>query len=222
MYRSKSPPATRITSRASRPQRRARRIINQDRIKRNVIVLGASAGGIEVLVRIFSEMPPDLAAIIGIVLHRGPLPSELLQVLSKRSGLPMIEPSHDSTLQPGRIYLAPPDHHMEFTPHRVIVRRGPREHSTRPAIDPLFRSAARSFGTRVMGMLLSGGGDDGVSGLMLIKEHGGVSLAQEPQDSEMPYMPMNAIRYDHVDGILPVKAIVPTLSSLTRGEAVEC
>ena len=113
----------RITSRASRPQRRARRIINQDRIKRNVIVLGASAGGIEVLVRIFSEMPPDLAAIIGIVLHRGPLPSELLQVLSKRSGLPMFEPSHDSTLQPGRIYLAPPDHHMEFTPHRVLVRR---------------------------------------------------------------------------------------------------
>jgi two-component system, chemotaxis family, protein-glutamate methylesterase/glutaminase len=222
MFRSKSPPASRFTSHASRPQRRARRILNQDRIKRNVIVLGASAGGIQLLMRIFSEMPPDLPAIVGMVLHRGPLPSELLQVLSKRSSLPMIEPLHDSTLEPGRIYLAPPDHHMEVTPHRVIVRRRPKEHSTRPAIDPLFRSAARSFGTRVVGMVLSGGGDDGVSGLMLVKENGGLSLAQEPQDAEMPYMPMNAIRYDHVDGILPVKAIVPILSSLARGEAVEC
>jgi two-component system chemotaxis response regulator CheB len=222
MSRSKSPLATRLTSHAWIAQRRARRIINEDRIKRNVIVLGASAGSIELLIRIFSEIPPDLAAIVGIVLHRGPLPSELLQVLGKRSGIPMIEPLHDSTLAPGRIYLAPPDHHMEFTPRRVIVRRGPKEHSTRPAIDPLFRSAARSFGSRVVGMQLSGGGDDGVSGLMLVKEHSGLSLAQDPHDSEMPYMPMNAIRYDHVDGIMPVKTIVPTLSSLTRGEAVEC
>jgi two-component system chemotaxis response regulator CheB len=100
MFRSKSPPASRFTSHASRPQRRARRILNQDRIKRNVIVLGASAGGIQLLMRIFSEMPPDLPAIVGMVLHRGPLPSELLQVLSKRSSLPMIEPLHDSTLEP--------------------------------------------------------------------------------------------------------------------------
>ena len=167
-------------------------------------------------------MPPDLAAIVGVVLHRAPLPSELLQVLRKKSALPIIEPSHDTKLENGRIVLAPPDHHIEFTPHHVVIRRGPKEHSTRPAIDPLFRSAARSFGNRVAGILLSGGGDDGVSGLITVTERGGISLAQEPQDSGMPYMPMNAIRYDHVGGILPVKAIAPTLVSLVRGEEVEC
>jgi two-component system chemotaxis response regulator CheB len=184
--------------------------------------MGASAGGIEVLVRIFSEMPLDLAAIVGVVLHRGPIPSELLHVLSKKSALPMMEPAQDSRLEAGRIYLAPPDHHIEFAPHRVVVRRGPKEHSTRPAIDPLFRSAAQSFGKRVAGILLSGGGDDGVNGLIAITDNGGISLVQEPEDAEMPYMPMNAIRYDHVEGVLPVKAIAPALASLVRGDAVEC
>jgi two-component system chemotaxis response regulator CheB len=196
--------------------------VNRQRIKRNIIVMGASAGGIEVLTRIFSEMPPDLAAIVGVVLHRGPLPSQLVEVLSKKSSLPIIEPSHDLKLEKGRIFVAPPDHHLEFTPHHLVIRRGPKEHSTRPAIDPLFRSVAQSFGNRVVSILLSGGGDDGVNGLTMINENGGISLAQEPQDSDMPYMPMNAIRYDHVDGILPVKAIAPTLASLVRGNAVEC
>ncbi|HJR76262.1 MAG TPA: chemotaxis protein CheB [Nitrospiraceae bacterium] len=206
----------------SRPRHQTDRIINRTRIKRTVIVIGASAGGIEVLIRLFSEMPPDLTAIVAVVLHRGPIPSELLHVLSKKSALTMIEPSYDSRLETGRIYLAPPDHHLELTSHHVTVRRGPKEHSTRPAVDPLFRSAAESFGNRVVGLLLSGGGDDGVNGLITIKEQGGIALVQEPEDADMPYMPMNAIRYDHVDGVLPVKAIAPTLTLLVRGDAVEC
>jgi two-component system, chemotaxis family, protein-glutamate methylesterase/glutaminase len=207
---------------AFRPTRQADKIINRDRITRNVIVMGASAGGIEVLIRVFSELPPDLAAIVGVVLHRGPIPSELLQVLSKKSALPIVEPWHDSKLEAGVVVLAPPDHHIEFSSQGVAVRRGPKEHSTRPAIDPLFRSAAQSFGNRVVGILLSGGGDDGVNGLIAIKERGGVSLAQEPEDSDMPYMPLNAIRYDDVDGILLVKEIAPALIGLVKGEAVEC
>jgi two-component system chemotaxis response regulator CheB len=190
---------------ASRLRHRAARVVNREYIKRTIIVMGASAGGIEVLTRLFSEMPPDLAAIVGVVLHRGPLPSQLLEILSKKSALPIMEPSRDLKLEKGRIVVAPPDHHPEFTPHHLVIRRGPKEHSTRPAIDPLFRSVAQSFGNRVVGVLLSGGGDDGVNGLIMIKEHGGISLAQEPQDSEMPYMPRNAIRYDHVDGVLPVQ-----------------
>jgi two-component system chemotaxis response regulator CheB len=204
-----------------RPRRQADRLINRDRIKRNVIVMGASAGGIEVLLRVFSQFPADLPAVVGVVLHRGPIPSQLLQLLSKQSTLPIFEPAQDTKLERGVIYLAPPDHHVEFSSHRVTVRRGPKEHSTRPAIDPLFRSAAQSFGSRVVGILLSGCGDDGVNGLIVIKEHDGMSLAQEPEDSEMPYMPLNAIRYDHVDGILPIKAIAPALMALAAGEAVE-
>lgn len=222
MSRSKSRAGPHLAWYASRLKRHANRVINGDRIKRNVIVMGASGGGIEVLIRIFSQIPADLKAIIGVVLHRGPRKSELLQVLGKKSALPLMEPSHDSRLDAGRIILAPPDHHIEFTPHRVIVQRGPKEHSTRPAIDPLFRSAAQSFGNRVVGILMSGGGDDGVNGLIAITDNGGISLAQEPEDADIPYMPMNAIRYDHVDGILPIKEIAPTLAAVARGDAVEC
>jgi two-component system chemotaxis response regulator CheB len=196
--------------------------LNSKGIARNVVVIGASAGGIEVLIRIFSQLQPNLAAVLAVVLHRGPIPSELLQVLGKRSSLPLIEPEHDMRMKSGTIFLAPPDHHMEFKPPRILIRRGPKEHSTRPAIDPLFRSAARSFETRVVGLLLSGCGDDGVNGMVAIKDKGGLCLVQDPDDADMPYMAMNAIRYDHVDGVLPVKSIAPTVNRLVKGEVIEC
>ena len=196
--------------------------LNGDGIARNVVVIGASAGGVEVLIRIFSEIQPDLAAVVGVVLHRGPIPSELLQVLGKRSSLPVVEPGQDMRMKSGTIFLAPPDHHMEFHPPRIVIRRGPKEHSTRPAIDPLFRSAAESFGARVVALLLSGGGDDGVNGMVVIKDKGGLCLVQDPADADMPYMIMNAIRYDHVDAILPVKSIASTVNRLVHGEVIEC
>ncbi|MGD9725889.1 MAG: chemotaxis protein CheB [Nitrospiraceae bacterium] len=196
--------------------------LNRKGIVRNILVIGASAGGIEVLIRIFSQIQPDLDAVVAVVLHRGPIPSELLHVLSKRSTLPLIEPDQDMRMKYGTVFLAPPDHHMEFQPPRIVVQRGPKEHSTRPAIDPLFRSAARSFGTRVVGLLLSGCGDDGVNGMVAIKDKGGLCLVQDPEDADMPYMALNAIRYDHVDALLPVKSIASTLNRLVEGEVIEC
>jgi two-component system chemotaxis response regulator CheB len=106
-------------------------------------------------------------------------------------------------------------------PHQVLVRRGPKEHSTRPAIDPLFRSAADSFRNRVVGVLLSGCGDDGVAGLVAIKDNEGICLVQDPEEADMPYMPINAIRYDHVDRTLPAKAIASIVSTLAKGGMVE-
>lgn len=206
---------------AARPLQTHRQPLNQETIKRDVIVMGASAGGIEVLIRMFSELPPDLPAIMGVVLHRGPIASELRLVLGKRSVLPIVEPAQDLSSRKGTIFLAPPDHHLELKPHRALVRRGPKEHNTRPAIDPLFRSAADSFGSRVVGVLLSGCGDDGVTGLIAIKHHGGICLVQDPEEADMPYMPVNAIRYDHVDRILPAKAIASTLGTLVKGGPVE-
>jgi two-component system chemotaxis response regulator CheB len=184
--------------------------------------MGASAGGIEALSWILSEFPPDLAVKVGVVLHRAPFATELLQVLGKRSALSIVEPSVDTVLRRGVIYLAPPDHHLEFVRNRVTVRRGPREHSARPAVDPLFRSASESFGERVVGVLLSGGGEDGVNGLMVIKGNGGISLVQEPGDAVIPFMPMNAIRYDHVDCVLPLKSMANALVALVRGHVLEC
>jgi len=206
--------AARLKENASAP-------LNGERIKRDVVVMGASAGGIEALIRIFSELPPDLGAVVAVVLHRGPIASELRQVLGKRSALPIIEPAQTLTLRKGAIFLAPADYHLELQPHRAVIRRGPKEHSTRPAIDPLLRTAAESFGSRVVAVLLSGGGDDGVTGLVTVKENGGICLVQDPEEADMPSMPINAIRYDHVDRLLPTKAIASVLATLTKGGTVE-
>lgn len=197
-------------------------VINEQRLVRDIIVLGASAGGIEVLRRVLCELPMDLPAIIGIVLHRPPNPSRLAHVLGMRAGMEVVEACDHAKLKRGCIVIAPPDHHLEFGPQRMVVRRGPKEHSARPAIDPLFRSASLAFGRRVVGMLLSGGGDDGVNGLILIKRNGGISLAQDPADAEIPFLPMNAVRYDHPDGILPTHLIASTLVALVDGQTVEC
>lgn len=134
--------------------------------------------------------------------------------------LPVIEPDTAMPVKKSTIFLGPADRHMIFEGDRVIVHRGPKEHSTRPAVDPLFRSAALSFASRVSGLLLSGAGDDGVDGLITIKEHGGICLVQDPDEADLPYMPMNAIRYDNVDASLPVKDLGPVLDRLARGEMV--
>ncbi len=200
----------------------SRRVINEQHLVRDVIVLGASAGGIEVLIGLLAELPADLPAIMAVVVHRPPGQSQLAHVLRRRSRLAVIEASNRLKLLQGRVYLAPPDRHLEFEPTRLLVRRTPKEHSARPAIDPLFRSAAHAFGRRVVGMLLSGGGDDGVNGLILIQQNGGISLTQDPADALMPFLPLNAVRYDHPECLVPTENIASTLVALVKGLDVEC
>lgn len=209
-------PRTETESRSASTYRMSRRL-NAEGIKRNVIVIGASAGGIAVLLQLLKQLPVGFSAAIAIVLHRGTKPSQLCTVLGRPSALPVIEPTRDVPLRKGMIYLAPPDHHMEIGEGRVLVHRGPKEHSTRPAVDPLFRSAATVYGPRVIGLLLSGCGDDGVAGMVSIKAEGGLCLVQDPSASAMPYMPMNAIRYDHVDRSLTPDAMAPVLMTLAGG-----
>jgi two-component system, chemotaxis family, protein-glutamate methylesterase/glutaminase len=122
----------------------------------------------------------------------------------------------------GVIYLAPADHHLLLEKDRLTVQRGPREHSTRPAVDPLFRSAAAAYGDRVVGVLLTGGGQDGVSGLIAISRAQGLCLAQDPQEAWMPSMPMNAIRFDEVAGALSLDDLPAVLQALVRGETGTC
>ena len=131
-----------------------------------------------------------------------------------------MEPKGTGPLRPGVIYLAPPDHHLLFEPDGVAVRRGPKEHSTRPAVDPLFRSAAAFYGNRVIGMLLTGCGEDGVSGLIAISQASGVTLAQDPDDAYMPYMPMNALQFDDVAGVFPLRDMPSVVTALAKGEPV--
>lgn len=197
-------------------------MINSDCIPRDIIVIGASAGGVEALMQLFSSLPADLPASIAVVIHRSPLHSlQLLQVLGRRSTMPVREPEPHETMAPGTIYLAPRDHHMLVKGKQIELNRGPKEHFTRPAADPLFTSAAAAYGPRVIGILLTGAGDDGVAGLIAIKHHGGLSLVQDPQDAKIPSMPRNALRYDHVDLVRPLSAIPTVLAMLAQGRPVQ-
>lgn len=196
-------------------------MLNSERLKRDVIVIGASAGGVEALIQLFALLPPDLPATVVTVIHRSPLYNlRLEQVLGRRTELPLIEPSHEEPFKPGTIYLAPRDHHLTLNNQYLKLNRGPKEHHTRPAVDPLFRSAATSQGQRVVGVVLTGGGDDGVSGLLAIKQAKGLTIAQEPSEAKVSSMPCHAILYDHVDLVLPLADISRVLTSLANGQSV--
>jgi two-component system chemotaxis response regulator CheB len=197
------------------------RALNAARITRDVIVIGASAGGVETLVRLFSLLPRELPATIACVLHRGMIPSRLAEVLARQSSLTIREPQREETVHRGVIYLAPADRHLLFTPHGIDVQRGPREHSTRPAVDPLFRSAAATYGDRVVGLLLTGGGQDGMRGMIAIAQAQGLTLVQDPADAYMPYMPLSAIQGDHINGAYPLEALPAVLATLAGGGVVD-
>jgi two-component system chemotaxis response regulator CheB len=194
--------------------------LNLARIKRDIVVIGASAGGVMALKRLFAILPVGLTAAIGVVLHRRAIPGELASVLGHRSSLPIIELRDGEALRQGTIYLAPADHHMLFHEGSVALLRGPKEHNTRPAIDALFRSAAMAYGERVVGALLTGCGEDGVNGMTAIEEGGGICVVQDPQEAEMPHMPLNAIRYDDVSGVFIIDELASALGSLASGKTV--
>jgi two-component system chemotaxis response regulator CheB len=123
-------------------------------------------------------------------------------------------------LKHGLIYLAPSDHHLLFERGGAVIQRGCKEHSTRPAIDPLFRSASAHYGKRVIGILLTGCGEDGVSGLIAISQASGLTLVQDPDDAYMPYLPLNALRFDNVAGVFALRDMPAVVSALVEGRAV--
>jgi two-component system, chemotaxis family, protein-glutamate methylesterase/glutaminase len=195
--------------------------VNAARVVRDVIVIGASAGGIQAVSRLLQLLPHDLSAIIAVTQHRSPFgQGQLARVLERSSGRAIIEPSSGDALVPDRVYLAPRDMHLLLVDGRAVTQRGAKEHYTRPAVDRLFSSAAESYGPRVVGVLLSGAGDDGVAGLMHIKAKGGVSLVQAPSEAEHAWMPTNALRFDRVDAALPLRLLASTLALLAAGEVV--
>lgn len=187
-----------------------------------LIVMGASVGGMEALSTIFAALPADLPAAILVVTHVGARKSLLPELLAKTSALPVRYAQDREPIRPGRILLAPPDLHMlvAITAGQATVEltRGPRENHTRPAIDPLFRSAA-ALGPQVVGVILSGYLDDGTAGLQAIKACGGTVLVQEPEEAVAPSMPQSAIRNVAVDRRLPVAEIAPALLALVKNMA---
>lgn len=168
--------------------------------KRNIIVMGASAGGFDAFQQLIGHLPPDLDAAIFIVWHMAPSVSGLLpQVLAKHTTIPVAHARDGEIIETNRIYVAPPDHHLLLENGYVRVTHGPKENRFRPAIDPLFRSAAYAYGNRVVGVILSGALDDGTAGLWMIKQRGGLALVQDPREASVSSMPENAIRQVAID-----------------------
>jgi len=179
-----------------------------------VVVIGASAGGVAALRTIVSQLPSDLPAAVLVVLHIGVHRSHLASVLRNAGRIAVETAADGAPLRPGCLHVAPPDHHLLLHDGSLRLTRGPKEHHTRPAIDPLFRSAALVAGTRVIGVVLSGCNADGTAGLQAIKACGGAAIVQDPADAEEPAMPQSALKAVRVDHCLPLDRIAPTLVEL--------
>ncbi len=190
----------------------------------DIIVVGASAGGVEVLSQLVSSLPQDLPAAIFIVLHvpahgTSVLPSILNRAITRKyktttTHLQAIHPKDGEKIEHGKIYVAPPDRHLLIKDGYVHLAMGPKENSHRPAVDPLFRTAARIYGKRVVGVVLSGLLDDGTAGLASIKQRGGVAVAQDPDEAMYSGMPRSAIENVDVDRVLPIAGIATFLSEI--------
>ena len=173
-----------------------------------IVVVGASAGGVEALSALLWNMPSGLPIAFFVVLHRSPhSPSWLPSILERTARLPAAHPRDGEKIRRGRIYVAPPDFHLLVGDGIIQLSRDPKEHHVRPAIDPLFRSGAQAYGRRVIGVLLSGMLDDGVKGLQEIKRNGGVAIVQAPAEAGYPDMPQNALAKIEIDHCAPVAQI---------------
>jgi two-component system, chemotaxis family, protein-glutamate methylesterase/glutaminase len=189
---------------------------------RDIIVIGGSSGSLEALKTIAKGLPANLQAAVFIVNHVSPKHESYLPEILQRNGrLPAAHAAHGEVIRRGRIYVAPPDHHLIVEDGILRLWRGPKENHSRPSLNPLFRSAAKTYGARVIGVILSGNLDDGVAGLIAVKSNGGIAVVQDPEDANYPEMPRNAMRYIDVDYCLPAAQLAPLLAELSEGPTIE-
>lgn len=183
-----------------------------------LIVIGASAGGIEALHRLLPALPETLRAAVAIVVHRMATADDerLPRALAIGARLPVMHAADGDHVVPGRVVVAPAGVHLLVDDGRLWLSAGPRENSSRPSIDVLFRSAARAAGPRVVGVLLSGTLYDGVAGLAAIRQHGGRVIVQDPDDAVFAHLPRSAIESVAVDAILPAARIGTVLAEMTE------
>jgi two-component system chemotaxis response regulator CheB len=182
--------------------------------QRDIVVIGASAGGISVLLALAAALPREVPASFLIVQHIGAHRSQLPQLLEARGPNPAVQPASGEPLRRGVLYVAPPDHHMLIERDHIVLNREAKENHARPAIDPLFRSAAVWQGSRVIGVVLSGRLDDGTAGLQAVKLCGGLAVVQDPADAEEPDMPTSALLNVDVDVRVPAAQLADTLLAL--------
>ena len=183
----------------------------------DIVVVGASSGGIEALRHLLGGLPADLPAAVFVVVHLPKeAPSVLARILDRAGPLAAKNPEDGEKIREGCIYVASPDRHLLIQDGRVRMTHGPKENRHRPAVDALFRTAAVSYGPRVVGVVLSGARDDGTAGLLAVKRRGGIAVVQDPDDALFDGMPLSALRYVDVDHSVPLSGMARLLSRLTH------
>jgi len=170
-----------------------------------VVIAGASAGGVEALVQLVSSLPADFPHAMLVVLHVSPTGTSVLPaILARACRLPVSAPADGDALQPGHVYVAPPDSHLVVEDSRLRLSDAPRERGHRPAIDATMRTAAKAYDGATIGIVLSGARDDGTAGLVAIKASGGTAIVQDPDEALYPAMPLSAMAHVEPDAVLPV------------------
>jgi two-component system, chemotaxis family, protein-glutamate methylesterase/glutaminase len=187
--------------------------------RRHIVVIGASAGGVETLQRVVRGLPADLEASVCVVLHISPgSPSALAAILGRAAMLPCRTAVDGERLRDGEILVAPPDRHLIVADGRVSVTAGPRENGHRPSVDVLFRSAAADRDAQVIGVVLTGTQDDGTAGLAVIKANGGAAIVQDPDEALYAPMPANAIAHVEVDAVVPSDEVADAIVGIVTGD----
>jgi len=191
-------------------------------VKRDVVVVGASAGGVQALQSLVAGLPADFPAAVLVVLHTSShARSTLAAILDRAGALPCAVAEEGATIRHGQVLVAPPDQHVIVYEGHVTLSRGPRENGHRPAVDVLFRSAARVYGPRVIGVVLSGTLDDGTAGLVAVHRRGGLGVVQDPQDAGYDGMPLSALRGDSPAHVVPVAEMGALLDGLVHEELTD-
>ncbi|RSM37628.1 chemotaxis protein CheB [Amycolatopsis balhimycina DSM 5908] len=186
-------------------------------VQRDVVVIGASAGGVEALGRVVRQLPADFPAAVLVVLHLAPgAPTALPEILGRAGRLRAVAAADGAPLAPGTIYVAPPDRHLLLDDGTVTLTRGPTENGHRPAVNATFRSAALAAGPRVVGVVLSGTLHDGAGGLCTVVERGGLAVVQDPADALYPGMPESALARVRTEHVYPAEMLGKVLDQLVR------
>ena len=185
--------------------------------RHDIILIGASTGGVEALRDLVSRLPGDLPAAVFVVVHLPEnAPSALPKILDRAGPMRAVHPEDGEEIRAGRIYVAPPNLHLLVESGRVCLGPGPKENRHRPAVDTLFRSAAEAYGRRVVGVVLTGALNDGTDGLVAVKRRGGVAVVQDPKDAMFPSMPESALEYVEADHVVTLDALPPVLTDLVE------